>query len=73
MYPSIVADLAANVGLHRESGQPGDETTVRLLYLALNWLILERLTLPGVFTEAEAGALVDAAVDRLVATGAAER
>ncbi|MER7276327.1 hypothetical protein ABT369_17930 [Dactylosporangium sp. NPDC000244] len=42
-------------------------------HLALNWLILERLTLPGVFTEAEADALVDAAVDRLVATGAAER
>ncbi|WP_433607000.1 TetR/AcrR family transcriptional regulator [Dactylosporangium sp. CA-139114] len=66
----VGTDLAANVALHRESGQPGDETAVRLLYLALNWLILDRLTLPGVFTDAEAGALVDAAVDRLTATGA---
>jgi len=61
----IGADLEANVEHHRDAGHPGDATTVRLLYLALNWLILDRLTLPGVCTEAEAEALIDAAVDRL--------
>jgi hypothetical protein len=37
---------------------------VVLLYLALNWLIVERLTLPDIFTEQEIHELVDAAVRR---------
>jgi DNA-binding transcriptional regulator YbjK len=63
----VGADLAANEAFHRAAGHPGDATTVRLLYLALNWLILDRLTLPGVFTDAETEALIDAAVERLTA------
>ncbi|MED7929584.1 hypothetical protein SMD20_35465 [Nonomuraea sp. LP-02] len=35
-----------------------------LLYLALNWLIVERLTLPDIFTEQEVRELVDTAVRR---------
>ncbi|MGW5154764.1 hypothetical protein ACWEPN_04685 [Nonomuraea wenchangensis] len=35
-----------------------------LLYLALNWLIVERLTLPEIFTEQEVRELVDTAVRR---------
>ncbi|WP_433220066.1 TetR/AcrR family transcriptional regulator [Dactylosporangium sp. CS-047395] len=61
----IGADLAANEAFHRAAGHPGDATTVRLLYLALNWLILDRLTLPGVFTDADTDALIEAAVERL--------
>ncbi|MFD6281156.1 TetR/AcrR family transcriptional regulator [Streptomyces sp. NPDC060209] len=63
----VRADVEANVAYHEESGLPGDATTVRLLYLAFNWLIVEQLTLPGVFTEAERDRLVEAAVDRIVA------
>ncbi|MEU0842391.1 TetR family transcriptional regulator [Streptomyces sp. NPDC005962] len=62
----VRADMDANVAYHEASGLPGDATAVRLLYLALNWLIVEQLTLPEVFTEAERDALVVAAVDRIV-------
>ncbi|MFF7653679.1 TetR/AcrR family transcriptional regulator [Streptomyces sp. NPDC007983] len=63
----VRADMEANVAYHEESGLPGDATAVRLLYLALNWLIVEQLTLPDVFSEAERDALVAAAVERVVA------
>ncbi|MFC9944509.1 TetR/AcrR family transcriptional regulator [Streptomyces pratensis] len=63
----VRADVEANVAHHEESGLPGDATAVRLLYLAFNWLIVEQLTLPGVFTDAERDLLVEAAVDRVVA------
>ena len=57
-------DVEANISYHLESGLPGDATSVRLLYLALNWLIVERLTLPGVFSEDELQELVAIAVER---------
>ncbi|NYI94304.1 DNA-binding transcriptional regulator YbjK [Streptomonospora nanhaiensis] len=63
----VRADVAANVSYHQDSGLPGDATAVKLLYLAFNWLIVEQLTLPEVFTEAERERLVEAAVDRIVA------
>ncbi|QLH24217.1 TetR/AcrR family transcriptional regulator [Streptomyces sp. Rer75] len=62
----VRADMAANLAYHEESGLPGDATAVRLLHLALNWLIVEQLTLPDMFSEAERGALVAAAVERIV-------
>lgn len=62
----VRADVDANVAYHEESGLPGDATAVRLLYLALNWLIVEQLTLPGVFSEAERAQLIEAAVERIV-------
>ncbi|MEU1801481.1 TetR family transcriptional regulator [Streptomyces sp. NPDC019937] len=62
----VRADMEANVAYHEASGLPGDATAVRLLYLALNWLIVEQLTLPDVFSEAERDALVAAAVERVV-------
>jgi len=37
-----------------------------VLYLALNWLILERLTLPDVFPEAQVGDLVAEIVERIL-------
>ncbi|MEV1006464.1 TetR family transcriptional regulator [Streptomyces sp. NPDC049881] len=63
----VRADLDANVAHHAQSGLPGDATGVLLLVLALNWLIVEQLTLPDVFGEAEREQLVTAAVERLVA------
>ncbi|MDQ0378944.1 TetR/AcrR family transcriptional regulator [Amycolatopsis thermophila] len=63
----VRADVAANVAYHESSGLPGDAMAVRLLFLALNWLIVEQLTLPDVFSEAERDELVTAAVERLVA------
>ncbi|MFJ1591899.1 TetR/AcrR family transcriptional regulator [Kitasatospora albolonga] len=62
----IRMDVEANVAYHEGSGLPGDATAVRLLYLAFNWLIVEQLTLPGVFSEAERAELVEAAVERIV-------
>ncbi len=60
----IREDIDANVRYHLESGLPGDETTVKLLFLAMNWLIVEQLTLPEVFSEQEVQDLVAAAVER---------
>ncbi|WP_408637785.1 TetR/AcrR family transcriptional regulator [Nocardia bovistercoris] len=62
----VRADVEFNVRTHLDAGMPGDETSVRLLYLALNWLIVERLTLPGVMGEEQSRELVAAAVNRLI-------
>ncbi|MET8826980.1 TetR family transcriptional regulator [Streptomyces sp. NPDC004610] len=62
----VRADLDANISYHLESGLPGDATSVELLYLALNWLIVEQLTLPDVLSPAERERLVTAAVERIV-------
>jgi AcrR family transcriptional regulator len=62
----VRADVEANVRQHIESGLPGDATTVKLLYLAMNWMVVERLTLPGVFEEKEQADLIKAAVNRIV-------
>lgn len=65
----VRADVEANVAHHEASGLPGDATAVKLLILALNWLIVEQLTLPDVFSEAEREQLITAAVERIVAAG----
>ncbi|MFF8032821.1 MULTISPECIES: TetR/AcrR family transcriptional regulator [unclassified Streptomyces] len=65
----VRADVEADIRCHEGSGLPGDATAVKLLYLALNWLIVEQLTLPDVFTPEERERLVTAAVDRIVAAG----
>lgn len=62
----VQADLAANLAYHEASGLPGDATAVKLLYLALNWLIVEQLTLPDVLSEDERDRLVEAAVQRVI-------
>ena len=63
----IRADLDFNVAHHEKSGLPGDGTMVVLLWLALNWLIVERLTLPELFTDEQRHDLVTALVERLLA------
>ncbi|MFI9554289.1 TetR/AcrR family transcriptional regulator [Nonomuraea endophytica] len=62
----IRADVDQNIANHVASGLPGDATTVVTLMLALNWLIMERLTLPGLFSEQEVHELVDVLVERLI-------
>lgn len=62
----VRADLDFNVQTHLDAGLPGDADTVVLLYLTLNWLILERLTLPGIFTEEQSRDLVRVAVERAI-------
>ncbi|WP_240796435.1 TetR/AcrR family transcriptional regulator [Streptomyces sp. RFCAC02] len=54
----VRADIDGSVARHRAAGLPGGATDVQLLYLAMNWLVVERLTLPGVLTEAECEALI---------------
>lgn len=62
----IRADLDANISSHKESGLPGDATAVVMLWLALNWLILERLTLPDLIAPEQRRDLVTTLVDRLL-------
>jgi DNA-binding transcriptional regulator YbjK len=62
----IRADLDANIGYHEKSGLPGDASTVVFLWMALNWLILERLALPDLFTPEQRHDLVTTLVDRLL-------
>jgi DNA-binding transcriptional regulator YbjK len=62
----IRADIDFNIRNHEESGLPGDATTVVVLYLALNWLILERLTLPDVFPDDGVNDLVTEVVERIL-------
>ncbi|PRX45072.1 TetR family transcriptional regulator [Prauserella shujinwangii] len=68
----VRADVDANVEFHGRAGLPGDGTTVVALYLALNWLILERLTLPGVFPDGDGGDLVEDLVRRILPAPAGE-
>ncbi|MET9954863.1 TetR family transcriptional regulator [Streptomyces sp. NPDC006339] len=62
----VRADVEQNVTYHESTDLPGDATAVKLLILTLNWLIVEQLTLPDVFSETERDALIEAAVDRIV-------
>jgi len=45
---TVRADLEATIAYHLETDLPGDSTTAVLLYLAVNWLVVESLTLPQV-------------------------
>ncbi|MFI1825082.1 TetR/AcrR family transcriptional regulator [Streptomyces sp. NPDC020412] len=62
----VRADVDANVSYHEASGLPGDAMAVKLLMLTFNWLIVEQLTLPDLYSEAEREAFVQAAVERLI-------
>lgn len=57
------ANLEQNVAAHRESGLPGTDVDVVLMYLALSWLIIENLTLPGVLDGYDADRLIAALTD----------
>lgn len=57
------ANLEQNVAAHRESGLPGGDVDVVLMYLALSWLIIENLTLPGVLEGYDADRLIAALTD----------
>ncbi|MET0136489.1 MAG: TetR family transcriptional regulator [Kibdelosporangium sp.] len=61
----IRTDMDENIARHEASALPGDATSVQLLQLALNWLILEQLTLPDLLTGAERDKLIDEAVRRV--------
>jgi DNA-binding transcriptional regulator YbjK len=61
------ANLEQNIEAHRESGLPGRDVDVVLMYLALSWLIIENLTLPGVLEGYDADRLVTALTDLVAA------
>ncbi len=63
----VRADIDENITQHEAAGLPGGATAVLLMYLAMNWLVVEQLTLPDVFTDAERDELVTRAVERIVA------
>ena len=62
----VRADLVGNVAVHEEWDMPGDAVTVRLLYQALNWLVVDALTLPGLVADADLDAYVAETVERLL-------
>ncbi|WP_070380057.1 TetR/AcrR family transcriptional regulator [Rhodococcus sp. WMMA185] len=59
-------DLDFNISVHAGAQMPGDSTAVTLLYMTLNWLIVDRLTLPELFSDEEIDELVAVAVDRVL-------
>ncbi|MGW6454561.1 TetR/AcrR family transcriptional regulator [Streptomyces sp. NPDC055078] len=59
-------DVERNVAAHLASGLPGDADAIRMIYLAANWLVVERLTLPEVFPQEQAGELITSLVLRLL-------
>jgi DNA-binding transcriptional regulator YbjK len=63
----VRADVDANIAYHLEQRMPGDAISVKLLMLALNWLIVETLTLPELFTPEEVDEMVVKAVERSLA------
>lgn len=66
---TVRADLEATIAYHLDTGLPGDATTAVLLYLALNWLVVERLTLPEVLPGligSDGDAVITAAVERIL-------
>ena len=66
---TVRADLDSTIAYHVDTGLPGDATTAVLLYLALNWLILEQLTLPEVLqglTGPDADTVVATVVQRIL-------
>lgn len=65
----VAEDVEANVTHHLASGLPGDADAVKMIYLATNWLVVERLTLPGVFSEEEAARLIEVMVERVLPSG----
>lgn len=65
----VAVDVEQNVTNHLASGLPGDADAVRVIYLATNWLVVERLTLPGVFSEEEAARLIEVLVERVLPSG----
>jgi tetracycline repressor-like protein len=72
---TVRADLEVTVAYHLDTDLPGDATTVVMLYLALNWLIVERLTLPVVLpgiVGLTADGIATAVVRRILDTAADE-
>lgn len=69
----VRADLLDNISTHEQWQMPGDAVTVRLLYQALNWLVMDALTLPGLVDDADLDAYVAETVERLVPRGAVGR
>lgn len=66
MTARVRADLEANVAFHEKAAMPGGRDTVLVLYLALNRLVTEHLTLPGVLApEGDLDELVTLVVDNL--------
>ncbi|MEV6289335.1 TetR family transcriptional regulator [Streptomyces sp. NPDC051896] len=66
---SVRGDLEQGMAFHRQSGLPGGDETVTVLYLAMLGLILEHLTLPGVLDGALEGVSVpEGLVERIVTT-----
>jgi hypothetical protein len=73
---TVRADLEQNVAYYLDTELPGDATTAVLLYLTVNWVIVERLTLPDALDAVSSlGSpdLVTAVVHRILDAGPGQR
>ena len=62
-------ELDFGMRFHREAGLPGGDETVMVLYLAMQGLLLEHLTLPDVLEDALPGVPApDGLMERIVRT-----
>lgn len=63
---TIRSNLQRDIAFHLASGLPGDQTSVVLFYLALSWLIVENMTLPGVLADFPAEDLIATLTELIV-------
>ncbi|RXZ50207.1 TetR/AcrR family transcriptional regulator [Agromyces binzhouensis] len=73
LAPAVTRHFAGNLASatsdHVDGGFPGDEATVLVLYLAMNGLLLEHLTMPELLGEEEVQRVVDQVVTAIVPEG----
>lgn len=73
LAPSVTRHFAGNLAAatadHVDGGFPGDRSTVLVLYLAMNGLLLEHLTMPELLGEQEVPRVVDEVVTAIVPAG----
>lgn len=67
------ADFTFNLDFHRKAKLPGGEREIALLIVAMNGLVLERLTMRDVVPLGDLDGFVKTLVERLVPTGRTKR
>lgn len=70
LAPAVTRHFAGNLANatvdHVDGGFPGDRSTVLVLYLAMNGLLLEHLTMPSLLGDGEVQRVVDQIVTAIV-------
>lgn len=62
----VRADIDGNLSFHVDHGLPGGRQAATVLYLAINWLIVELLTLPDAFAPDDLDTMIGTVVDTIL-------